>query len=627
MKELKAIDLKKTYGEKTLLNDVSFLIHEKDRIGLIGTNGTGKSTLIKILAGVDTSEEKGRLEFPVDYKISYLSQDSQLPQEKEVLDAILSNNHPNTLLLKEYEHLLWQLEKNPLDEVLQNRFLKIQEEMTAKDVWQLETKVKGILTRLDIPLNNKKIKELSGGQQKRVALAQALVEEADLLLLDEPTNHLDIDAITWLENYLKNYQGSLLMITHDRYFLDRVTNRIFELDNGQLLEVKGNYGIYLEEKEKLQEESQTKLSKAKQLYKQELAWVRAGVQARGTKQQARLNRFADLKENIQSQNSSAEELSMDITTKRLGKKVLRIEKGNFKRDQQIILKDFELLVQNGDRLGIVGANGVGKTTLLNILSGQIPLDSGVYDIGETVKLGFFTQKIEAIPEDKRMIQYLQEVAEEVENVHGEKISVPEMLERFLFPRFMHGTLIQKLSGGEKRRLYLLKILMSQPNVLFLDEPTNDLDITTLTVLEDYLEDFPGSVISVSHDRYFLDKVADKLLILKGQGNYTYFYGSMSEYLEKESQKEEKPKGTEKKEAPQEKAAPVKKKLTLMEKKEWETIEDDIESLEEKSEFLKEEMTKQGADFAKLQELQEALDANEAALEEKMNRWEYLSQFS
>ena len=628
MRELKATALQQTYGDKTLLNDVSFLIHEKDRIGLIGTNGTGKSTLLKILSGQLTTEGAGTLERAADYRIAYLAQDAQLPAELTVLDAVLSGKSPLLKILRDYEEIVLKMEQAPLDEKLQATFQKIQEEMTAKDIWQLETRVRGILTQLQVPLSQKKIGELSGGQKKRAALAQALIDEGDLLLLDEPTNHLDIAAITWLENYLQHYQGALLMVTHDRYFLDRVANRIFELDAGNLLEIKGNYQSYLEEKETLNENSALQLEKSKALYKSELEWIRAGVQARGTKQQARINRFNDLKTSIASARTAGDNLVMDMATTRLGKKVLAIKDGNYQIGTQKILKDFEILVQGGDRIGIIGQNGVGKTTLLNILAGKLPLQSGIYEIGETVKLAYYTQQMEEIDPDKRMIQYLQEVAEEVENSNGYKIPVVELLERFLFPRAMHGTLVKKLSGGEKRRLYLLKLLMSQPNVLFLDEPTNDLDIATLTVLEDYLEEFSGSVLAVSHDRYFLDKTMDKLLILEGQGKYAYFYGVMSDYLAKENEKTSA--------APVKvKAAPVvaadakhkvKTKLTYMEQKEWATIEADIEQLEMKVNELTEAMNHQGADFDKLAALQRDLDETQAQLEQTMDRWEYLSEF-
>ena len=628
MRELKASNLHQTYGDKTLLDDVSFLIHEKDRIGLIGTNGTGKSTLLKILNGQLTSEGQGSIDKASDYRIAYLAQDASLPEDLTVLDAVLTGKSPLLTTLRTYEKLVLALQENPLDETIQQQFQKIQDEMTAKDIWQLETRVSAILTQLNVPLSQKKVGELSGGQKKRVALAQALIDEGDLLLLDEPTNHLDITAITWLENYLQHYQGALLMVTHDRYFLDRVANRIFELDAGNLLEIKGNYQSYLEEKENLTTNSAEQLEKSKHLLKQELEWMRAGVQARGTKQQARINRFNDLKNTISQAQGAGANMTMDLATTRLGKKVLAIKDGNYQIGNQTILKDFNLLVQGGERIGIVGPNGVGKTTLLNILAGIIPLQSGVYEIGETVKLAYYTQQIEPMDSDKRMIAYLQDVAEEVTSAGGQKIAIPDLLERFLFPRAMHGTLVKKLSGGEKRRLYLLKLLMSQPNVLFLDEPTNDLDIATLTVLEDYLDDFPGSVLAVSHDRYFLDKTMDKLLILSGNGVNETFFGVMSDYLATNENKTAPV--VEKKTAPVAAAATpekkVKSKLTYMEQKEWDGIEEKIDGLENKVAELTEAMNHQGADFSKLNTLQAELDETQATLDTTVERWDYLAEF-
>lgn len=628
MRELKASNLHQTYGDKTLLDDVSFLIYEKDRIGLIGTNGTGKSTLLKILNGQLTSEGQGSIDKASDYRIAYLAQDASLPEDLTVLDAVLTGKSPLLTTLRTYEKLVLALQENPLDESIQHQFQKIQDEMTAKDIWQLETRVSAILTQLNVPLSQKKVGELSGGQKKRIALAQALIDEGDLLLLDEPTNHLDITAITWLENYLQHYQGALLMVTHDRYFLDRVANRIFELDAGNLLEIKGNYQSYLEEKENLTVNSAEQLEKSKHLFKQELEWMRAGVQARGTKQQARINRFNDLKNTISQAQGAGANMTMDLATTRLGKKVLAIKDGNYQIGNQTILKDFNLLVQGGERIGIVGPNGVGKTTLLNILAGIIPLQSGVYEIGETVKLAYYTQQIEPMDSDKRMIAYLQDVAEEVTSAGGQKIAIPDLLERFLFPRAMHGTLVKKLSGGEKRRLYLLKLLMSQPNVLFLDEPTNDLDIATLTVLEDYLDDFPGSVLAVSHDRYFLDKTMDKLLILSGNGVNETFFGVMSDYLATNENKTTPV--VEKKAAPvATPAAPEKKvktKLTYMEQKEWDGIEEKIDALENKVAELTEAMNHQGADFSKLNALQAELDETQATLDTTVERWDYLAEF-
>lgn len=499
--------------------------------------------------------------------------------------------------------------------------------MNKQDAWTADTNAKIILQKLGIPTLEKKIGELSGGQLKRVSLAQVLIEAPDLLLLDEPTNHLDYETIEWLENFLNNYRGAVLMVTHDRYFLDRVTNRIFELSFGKLYEYKGNYETYVMEKAERERVAVEQEEKRKRLFKQELAWMRAGVQARGTKQQARIDRFQDLKENLHQVQTNGT-LEADFATQRLGKKVLEIKEGNYAIDHKQLLKDFNLLIQANDRIGITGKNGAGKSTLLNILAGRIPLESGLYSIGETVRIGYYTQQNEEMDPNQRMIAYLQEAAEEVKRSDGSSVGVAEMLERFLFPRFMHGTLIGKLSGGEKRRLYLLKLLISQPNVLLLDEPTNDLDIDTLTILEDYIQTFKGAVIAVSHDRYFLDKTMDKLLVFQGNGQILSFYGTMSEYLANQKEQEkvkEKPLNKPVKEGSTEKKE--KTKLTYMEQKEWATIEEDITQLETKLETLTEEMNHQGDDFVRLQELQEAVTATEQLLEEKMNRWEYLSEYA
>ncbi|HAP9583580.1 TPA: ABC-F family ATP-binding cassette domain-containing protein, partial [Enterococcus faecium] len=500
---------------------------------------------------------------------------------------------------------------------------KAEEQMNKEDAWTTDTNAKIILQKLGISELDKKISTLSGGQKKRVSLAQVLIDEPDLLLLDEPTNHLDYEAIEWLENYLKQYRGALLMVTHDRYFLDRVANRIFELSFGKLYEYKGNYEAYVLEKAERDRVEVEQEEKRKRLYKQELAWMRAGVQARGTKQQARINRFEDLKENLYQVNQE-DDLELNLATQRLGKKVLEIKDGSYRINDQTLLEHLDLLIQSRERLGITGKNGAGKSTLLNILAGRIPLDSGTMSIGETVHLAYYTQENEEMAPDKRMIAYLQEAAEEAKTADGSQIGVAELLERFLFPRFMHGTLIGKLSGGEKRRLFLLKLLIQQPNVLLLDEPTNDLDIATLTILEDYFRSFPGAVITVSHDRYFLDKVADKLLVFQGNGKQELYYGNMSSYLLK--QKETQQPAEKAKPKIQSKEPAEKKKLSYMEQKEWETIEDEIAELEEKISLLQEEMNHQGDNFTRLQELQNDVSETEAQLEEKMARWEYLSEW-
>lgn len=623
LKELKVTDLKKTYGEKDLFDQISFLVHEKDRIGLIGTNGTGKTSLLNIIAGIDSGDgDRQTVFYPTDYRIGYLSQAAEFSDELTVLQAVFQGNSPLIQTVRAYEEALIELGENGEDPDVQKRYAKAEEQMNKEDAWTTDTNAKIILQKLGISELDKKISTLSGGQKKRVSLAQVLIDEPDLLLLDEPTNHLDYEAIEWLENYLKQYRGALLMVTHDRYFLDRVANRIFELSFGKLYEYKGNYEAYVLEKAERDRVEVEQEEKRKRLYKQELAWMRAGVQARGTKQQARINRFEDLKENLYQVNQE-DDLELNLATQRLGKKVLEIKDGSYRINDQTLLEHLDLLIQSRERLGITGKNGAGKSTLLNILAGRIPLDSGTMSIGETVHLAYYTQENEEMAPDKRMIAYLQEAAEEAKTADGRQIGVAELLERFLFPRFMHGTLIGKLSGGEKRRLFLLKLLIQQPNVLLLDEPTNDLDIATLTILEDYFRSFPGAVITVSHDRYFLDKVADKLLVFQGNGKQELYYGNMSSYLLK--QKETQQPAEKAKPKIQSKEPAEKKKLSYMEQKEWETIEDEIAELEEKISLLQEEMNHQGDNFTRLQELQNDVSETEAQLEEKMARWEYLSE--
>lgn len=624
LKELKVTDLKKTYGEKDLFDQISFLVHEKDRIGLIGTNGTGKTSLLNIIAGIDSGDgDRQTVFYPTDYRIGYLSQAAKFSDELTVLQAVFQGNSPLIQTVRAYEEALIELGENGEDPDVQKRYAKAEEQMNKEDAWTTDTNAKIILQKLGISELDKKISTLSGGQKKRVSLAQVLIDEPDLLLLDEPTNHLDYEAIEWLENYLKQYRGALLMVTHDRYFLDRVANRIFELSFGKLYEYKGNYEAYVLEKAERDRVEVEQEEKRKRLYKQELAWMRAGVQARGTKQQARINRFEDLKENLYQVNQE-DDLELNLATQRLGKKVLEIKDGSYRINDQTLLEHLDLLIQSRERLGITGKNGAGKSTLLNILAGRIPLDSGTMSIGETVHLAYYTQENEEMAPDKRMIAYLQEAAEEAKTADGSQIGVAELLERFLFPRFMHGTLIGKLSGGEKRRLFLLKLLIQQPNVLLLDEPTNDLDIATLTILEDYFRSFPGAVITVSHDRYFLDKVADKLLVFQGNGKQELYYGNMSSYLLK--QKETQQPAEKAKPKIQSKEPAEKKKLSYMEQKEWETIEDEIAELEEKISLLQEEMNHQGDNFTRLQELQNDVSETEAQLEEKMARWEYLSEW-
>lgn len=625
MKELQVTNLTKSYGEKILFDHLSFNIHSKDRIGLIGTNGTGKTSLLNILAKKDKGEGNlSSIQHPNDYTIGYLSQEPPFSPNLTVIQTVFQGDSLLLQTVRDYELALLALEQLGMNEKTQKQYAQAEEKMNKYDAWSADTTAKIILQKLGIDYLQKKMSDLSGGQQKRVGLAQILIESPDLLLLDEPTNHLDYETIEWLENFLASYKGAFLVVTHDRYFLDHVTNRIFELSFGKLYEYKGNYENYLLDHAQREDTAIQQEAKRKQLYKKELDWIRAGVKARGTKQQARIDRFEDLKKNLH-QVKQKQALEVGIDTQRLGKKVIEIKNGDYQKDKHTILNEFNLLVQAGDRIGITGKNGTGKTTLLNILSGRLPLEAGSYTVGQTVHLAYYTQQSENLDPTKRMIAYLQETANEVKMQNGTLLSAAELLERFLFPRFMHGTLIGKLSGGEKRRLYLLKLLISQPNVLLLDEPTNDLDIDTLTVLEDYIQNFSGVVISVSHDRYFLNKTADRLLIFQGNGKIDEFLGSIDEYLDQEKQSEKKEtlvkKTAKKKNQPKEKT-----KLTYMEQKEWVGIEEEITQLEKKVISLTEEMTQQGDNFVRLEELQQELTTIEQQLDEKMARWEYLSAF-
>lgn len=626
MKELAVNEISKSYGEKKLFHHLSFLIHEKDRIGLIGMNGSGKSTLMKILAGKDVPEG-GTIEKSSDYTISYLAQDNFLDVEMPVLEAVFTGDAPILAALRRYEQALIAIERDGEDPQVQRQFQQAEEEMNRLNAWEADTEAKSILQKLAVPFLATPLKDLSGGQLKRVNLARVLISASDLLLLDEPTNHLDYSAITWLEDYLKRYPGAVVVITHDRYFLDRVTTRIFELSRGSFFETAGNYQEYLSKKAALDENEARQIQKKKSLYKQELSWMRAGVQARGTKQQARIDRFHSLKQYLETANGPAGEMEFGFASQRLGKKVLQLKKASLELGGKILFQHLDLLIQRDERLGVTGRNGAGKSSLLNVLAGLVPLTAGVYEIGETVRIAYYTQQNEAMDPEMRLIEYLQEAAATVKSAGGEIISATDMLERFLFPRAMHGVKIDRLSGGEQRRLYLLRLLIQQPNVLLLDEPTNDLDIDTLTVLEDYLATFPGAVIAVSHDRYFLDKTVNKLLVFLGDGKTQLIHGTMSEYLLQEKEREKELPAAKKKTAVEPRKALDKRRMNYQEKKEWATIEEEIDILEEKAADIQAAMNETGADFGKLAELQKDLEETNHALEEKMARWEYLSELA
>ena len=629
MQTLRIEHLTKTYGEKTLFEDADFIINEHDRIGLIGTNGSGKTTLLNAISGIDPADS-GELIAPNDYRIGYLKQMPELDDSKTIIEAVFEGAGPIFQTVRNYEEALEAYGADPENEKLAKRYSDAEDKMNQEDAWTAESDVKTILTQLHISDWNQQVGTLSGGQLKRVGLAQVLIQAPDLLILDEPTNHLDFDSIEWLQSYLASYKGALLVVTHDRYFLDQIASRIIELSFGKLYFYTGNYQDFVAQKAERVERELVAEHKQQQLYKKELAWMRTGAKARTTKQQARINHFNELRDGLNKVQVDGK-VDINLGQARLGKKVLEVKKGSLTLQNHKIINDFDLLVKAGDRIGITGVNGAGKSSFLNVLAGDLPLDSGELIVGETVKLAYYRQQTEKIPEDKRIINYLDEVGQSVVNKNGERVSTTQLLEQFLFPRFMHGTLIRKFSGGEKRRLYLLKLLMSSPNVLLLDEPTNDLDIGTLTILEDYLESFAGTVITVSHDRYFLDKVASDLLIFKGQARIERYTGMFTDYLSQETHAKKESVTPQKSSAnsstEDKKVSKEKTKLTYAEQMEFDKLEKEIDDLDERKAELQEEMNNvPGSDYGKLGDLQRQIDEIDQRSEEAMERWEYLGQY-
>ncbi|MER1991222.1 MAG: ABC-F family ATP-binding cassette domain-containing protein [Aerococcus urinaeequi] len=633
MKDYKALNWSKTYGMKQLLNDVSFLIREGQHVGLVGANGSGKTTLLNIIAG-KSSLDQGQIEHPKDFTVGIVTQDPELDESQTIFEAVYHSESPIVQLVGRYEEITLDLQLDPENSQLQKKFQQIEQEMNAQNAWTLDTTIQTILSKLGIHDLTQEVKVLSGGQRKRVGLAKVLIEEPDLLLMDEPTNHLDFEMVEWLENYIANYKKSVLVVTHDRYFLDQITTHIFALDRGDLKQYEGNYQIYLEKLQSEHEIEAATMAKQKKLYKSELAWMRKGAKARTTKQQARIHRFENLKEKV-SQTTDDSELTVDLDTQRLGNKVLEFDNLTVGYPNKPLITNINLLLQNKERIGIIGDNGAGKTTFLNTIAGiQAPL-SGEVKTGETVRIAYFQQIPTDLPEDKRVINYVQEIASDYVYDDGTQASSAQMLEQFLFPRESHGMLIGTLSGGERKRLYLLKILMTRPNVLLLDEPTNDLDIDTLSVLEDYLETFQGAVITVSHDRYFLDKVVEKLIIVDSLDNTVQlFYGNYHDYRDamkqaknqsSQSQKvssQSKPSNQATESVTEE--SPKAKRMSWQEKKDWAVIESEIEQLEMDIEDIDQAMNENGNDYGKLSELQLEKDSKENDLLEKMSYWEYLS---
>jgi len=610
-------NLTKAYGEKTLFKDISFKINKYDKIGLIGVNGTGKSTLLKVLADIE-SFDSGEILKSNNFKIQYLDQDPKFDPESTILDQIFLTDSFELSLIRKYEYTIEKLNSSPTDED-QNNLIELTQLIEKNNVWDLEHKVKTILTQLGIHNFNQKMSTLSGGQRKRVALASALILPSDLLILDEPTNHMDQEAIEWLETYLKNNKQTLLMVTHDRYFLDRVVTKTIELDFGCVYTYNGNYSEFLTKKMERNLRESAIESKKQKLYKKELEWIRTGAKARTTKQKARIQRFEELQDrNVPQDNQS---INISIAHSRLGKKIIELKKIYKSFDDKCLISDFSYILQKEDRIGIIGKNGIGKSTLLNLIVNNLKPDSGTIDIGPTVKIGYFSQNIVEMNQNQRAIEYIREIAEYIETADGTKITAAQMLENFLFDGDLQWSYIRKLSGGEKRRLYLLSILMTSPNILILDEPTNDIDLDTLKILENYLDFFSGAVMVVSHDRYFLDRICNKIFAFSTNGVINQNNGNYTDYKNKTIEIATNSK-TETNTTSTNYNNVHKPKLSYKEKLEFEKLPEEIKLLEETLSNIDQSMIEFSTDYIKLNELVEKKELLELELLEKMEREEY-----
>jgi len=626
-------NISKSYSDKTLFENVTFGIESGDKIGIIGVNGTGKSTLLKVIAGLEPPDS-GQVTIGRSVVLRMLAQDPVFGPEETALEHVLGGDSPQLRAVREHTAVLEELALRPDDARLQERLITANAKMDELNAWQLESEAKTALTKLGIADVHGKVATFSGGQRKRVAMAAALLQPSDVLILDEPTNHIDNDSVAWLEGMLQKRKGALLMITHDRYFLDRVSNRVLELDRGTAYFYEANYSRFLELKLEREEREAASEAKRQNLLRNELAWIRRGAQARSTKQKARIDRYEALKE--QGTKSAAGKLDVSVASARLGKKILEIEHLRKELGGRELIRDLSFIAVPEDRVGIVGRNGSGKSTLLKLIAGRIQPDGGRVELGPTVKLGWFSQEHEEMDESLRVMEYIREGAEQVKTAEGTTVSAGQMLERFLFPPAVQWSVISKLSGGEKRRLQLLRVLMSAPNVLLLDEPTNDLDIATLTVLEDYLDDFPGVVIVVSHDRYFLDRTVDRILAFEGDGVVTAHTGNFTDYQvyaekrESEKQASEAPAkatgGSAATPAAERKDRPVLK-MSYKDQKDFEQIDGWIAETEEALAAVAARMEESASDSSRLQQLMEEQGALEAKLDTLLERWTELNELA
>lgn len=622
-------EIKKSYGIVELFNAISLTITDQDKIGLIGINGTGKSTLLKIIAGLEHCDS-GDIQSKKDFSVSYLPQEPDYDPELTILEQIYDRKSPEMMLLSTYDQLLRQMSQDPTNQEIASKVTQITETLNAKDLWQLETDVKTILSALGITDLTPKMGTLSGGQRKRVELASVLAKPCDLLILDEPTNHMDSQTILWLENHLKGRKGAQMMITHDRYFLDRVVNKTLELDQGEIYTYLGNYAYFLEKKADRLSRQSTMAKKNKSLYLKELEWIRAGVQGRGTKSKSRIQRFEAIKDQLKQDQET--ELTMFSAYTRLGNKIIECDQLAFyyEKDKPLIL-DFSYHFTRNSRVGIIGPNGAGKTTFLKLMLETIQPQSGSLSIGPTVKMGYFSQEMEPIDNDQlRALDYIKESAEFVENENGHRLSASQLMETFLFTSDAQYTPVSKLSGGERRRLQLLKVLIDSPNVLILDEPTNNLDLDTLKALEDYLDSFIGVVLCVSHDRYFLDRIVDSIFAFEGHGHVAIHAGNYSHYIERTDgiaiQEKPNPSSETKTKTPVHKQVTEKEKplkISFKEQKLLETLPQTIEKLERQLETIGQEMINASSDYQKLSELQTQNETIEMAYLESLEQYEQL----
>ena len=610
----------KSYGDRVLFSDVSFGIDQGQKVAIVAKNGAGKTTLLNCLMGKE-STDSGNIVFRNDIQVAFMEQAESLPLNKTIYEVIYDHANPKLRLIKRYNDAL---EKND-EKALSNLF----QELTDLDAWDLESQVKQFLSVFKLEDVKQEIASLSGGQKKRITLIKVLLSDADFLLLDEPTNHLDLDMIEWLESYLSNSKSTLLMVTHDRYFLEVVCDTILELANETLYKYKGNFSYYLEKKAEREEQLQSTVEKARNTFRKELDWIRRQPKARGTKQKARIDSFHEVKK-VATTNLSESELDLPVKMERLGSKIVEFHKVSKAFDSKKILTSFSYNVQRKERLGIVGKNGTGKTTFLKMMMGETPVDSGKVVIGDTVVFGHFSQELKEVDPDYKVIDVVKEVAEFIPLEKGKQLSAAQLLERFLFPRSMHYNFVRKLSGGERRRLKLLRVLMSNPNYLILDEPTNDLDIFAMAVLEEYLRGFQGCLIVVSHDRYFMDKMVDHLFVFESEGVIVDIIGNYTTYRKNQkstTKTKSKAQVAQKDQSPEVQfKAKEKVKLSFKEKLEYETLEKDIEKLESDKREMTASLSQGNLNGAQVLELGEQLAKVVELIELKTNRWLELSEY-